>query len=330
MEKTIVLVTTDAENLHVVDITGAMTPAFIRERIFSKVCISFPCRQPNILRCNRLVQTSSKSQTKTRRSFPFTAPRSANLPLARLLPTRSYLAFTSIGEIILVTSSCWFRTHQPLSTNHPMTSYRYRPSTPSLPLSFRHRLTSPSALTRETGYDTAASRRLVSIMAKVTRPPFRTTILEIRTHPPAIAQLYTVVHYPLQGSGRHLPSDTIVLGPQAISSPPNGPLLAAQKAIPIVRNRTRPLSRLRPHLARRPKLPALRTSRYPRRECLPILIVPPSWARRMSVNVRVRMMASPQDNGVLERTGRIRIVGGEMPRRIAASMVARRLSLIRG
>lgn len=37
MDKTIVLVTTDAENLQVVDITGAMTPAFIRERIFSKV-----------------------------------------------------------------------------------------------------------------------------------------------------------------------------------------------------------------------------------------------------------------------------------------------------
>ncbi|KAI1793829.1 hypothetical protein LXA43DRAFT_177243 [Ganoderma leucocontextum] len=37
MEKVIVLVTTDAENLHVVDITGAMTPAFIRERIFTKV-----------------------------------------------------------------------------------------------------------------------------------------------------------------------------------------------------------------------------------------------------------------------------------------------------
>nr|WCD39453.1 Ste11-1 [Ganoderma boninense]VWO94206.1 STE/STE11/BCK1 protein kinase [Ganoderma boninense] len=40
MEKVIVLVTTDAENLHVVDITGAMTPAFIRERIFTKLQIS--------------------------------------------------------------------------------------------------------------------------------------------------------------------------------------------------------------------------------------------------------------------------------------------------
>lgn len=37
MDKVIVLVTTDAENLHIVDITGAMTPAFIRERIFTKV-----------------------------------------------------------------------------------------------------------------------------------------------------------------------------------------------------------------------------------------------------------------------------------------------------
>ncbi len=37
MDKAIVLVTTDAENLHIVDITGAMTPAFIRERIFTKV-----------------------------------------------------------------------------------------------------------------------------------------------------------------------------------------------------------------------------------------------------------------------------------------------------
>ncbi|KAH9846833.1 hypothetical protein C2E23DRAFT_542672 [Lenzites betulinus] len=40
MEKVIVLVTTDAENLQVVDITGAMTPAFIRERIFTKLQIS--------------------------------------------------------------------------------------------------------------------------------------------------------------------------------------------------------------------------------------------------------------------------------------------------
>ena len=37
MDKVIVLVTTDAENLQVVDITGAMTAAFIRERIFTKV-----------------------------------------------------------------------------------------------------------------------------------------------------------------------------------------------------------------------------------------------------------------------------------------------------
>ncbi|KAI0639678.1 hypothetical protein C8Q77DRAFT_81212 [Trametes polyzona] len=40
MEKVVVLVTTDAENLQVVDITGAMTPAFIRERIFTKLQIS--------------------------------------------------------------------------------------------------------------------------------------------------------------------------------------------------------------------------------------------------------------------------------------------------
>ncbi|CDO73492.1 hypothetical protein BN946_scf185013.g127 [Trametes cinnabarina] len=39
MEKVIVLVTTDAENLQIVDITGAMTPAFIRERIFTKLQI---------------------------------------------------------------------------------------------------------------------------------------------------------------------------------------------------------------------------------------------------------------------------------------------------
>lgn len=44
MEKVIVLVTTDAENLHVVDITGAMTAAFIRERIFTKVSIKPLCR----------------------------------------------------------------------------------------------------------------------------------------------------------------------------------------------------------------------------------------------------------------------------------------------
>lgn len=44
MEKVIVLVTTDAENLHVVDITGAMTPAFIRERIFTKVSVQPLCR----------------------------------------------------------------------------------------------------------------------------------------------------------------------------------------------------------------------------------------------------------------------------------------------
>ena len=37
MEKTLVLVTTDAENLQLVDISGAMTSAFIRERIFTKV-----------------------------------------------------------------------------------------------------------------------------------------------------------------------------------------------------------------------------------------------------------------------------------------------------
>ncbi|KAI0800997.1 hypothetical protein C8Q74DRAFT_459762 [Fomes fomentarius] len=40
MEKVIVLVTTDAENFHIVDITGALTPAFIRERIFTKLQIS--------------------------------------------------------------------------------------------------------------------------------------------------------------------------------------------------------------------------------------------------------------------------------------------------
>ncbi|KAL1951561.1 hypothetical protein VTO73DRAFT_710 [Trametes versicolor] len=40
MDKVIVLVTTDAENMQVVDITGAMTPAFIRERIFTKLQIS--------------------------------------------------------------------------------------------------------------------------------------------------------------------------------------------------------------------------------------------------------------------------------------------------
>ena len=37
MGKANVLVTTDAENYHIVDITGAMTSAFIRERIFTKV-----------------------------------------------------------------------------------------------------------------------------------------------------------------------------------------------------------------------------------------------------------------------------------------------------
>ena len=37
LEKTLVLVTTDAENLQLVDISGAMTSAFIRERIFTKV-----------------------------------------------------------------------------------------------------------------------------------------------------------------------------------------------------------------------------------------------------------------------------------------------------
>ena len=41
MEKVNVLVTTDAENLHLVDITGAMTSAFIRERIFTKVRACF-------------------------------------------------------------------------------------------------------------------------------------------------------------------------------------------------------------------------------------------------------------------------------------------------
>lgn len=46
MEKVIVLVTTDAENLQLVDITGAMTPAFIRERIFTKVSVGQP-RSPS-------------------------------------------------------------------------------------------------------------------------------------------------------------------------------------------------------------------------------------------------------------------------------------------
>ena len=46
MEKVIVLVTTDAENLQLVDITGAMTPAFIRERIFTKVRVGLP-RSPS-------------------------------------------------------------------------------------------------------------------------------------------------------------------------------------------------------------------------------------------------------------------------------------------
>ncbi|OBZ79437.1 hypothetical protein A0H81_00826 [Grifola frondosa] len=40
MEKVIVLVTADAEKFNTVDITGAMTPAFIRERIFTKLQIS--------------------------------------------------------------------------------------------------------------------------------------------------------------------------------------------------------------------------------------------------------------------------------------------------
>lgn len=39
-EKVTLLVTADADNFSIVDITGAMTPAFIRERIFTKVSLT--------------------------------------------------------------------------------------------------------------------------------------------------------------------------------------------------------------------------------------------------------------------------------------------------
>jgi hypothetical protein len=113
--KVLIVVTADSERYLTVDITSATGPAFIRERIFTKVCrLPFVSHEASY---SLLFTSYAYGMKNTNPSSRSIKPRLERMRSARPSQMSGYSNFVEIAVIPKVLSNSWCRIPPHLSTN---------------------------------------------------------------------------------------------------------------------------------------------------------------------------------------------------------------------